>query len=470
MSVTETRDGVVPDLDIARIEELSGLGQEPDAKRVGDILDKARARGGLDLAETANLLQVRDPELRSAVFSTARAVKEGIYGRRMVLFAPLYASNECSNNCLYCAFRRDNRELQRRTLTMDEITGEIRILEDMGHKRILLVLGESPRSAVEYAADAMRTIYETRSGRGEIRRANVNMAPLAVEEFRHLRECGIGTYQCFMETYHPSQYAYLHPSGKKADYGWRLGVFDRAFAGGIDDVGLGVLYGLSDYRFDTLALLAHAQYLDTRYGVGPHTISFPRIEPAQNAPAAERIPHPVSDDEIMMVVAVIRLSCPYTGIIMTTRERPELRKQLLALGVSQLSAGSRTYPGAYADGRTHVEEAEQFALGDTRSLDAVTHELAESGYIPSFCTACYRLGRTGHDFMDKAKPGEIQGFCTPNAMLTFQEYLSDYASHETQAIGERVIEQALSEVLPVLRPIVEERLARIRDGSRDLYL
>jgi 2-iminoacetate synthase len=291
-----------------------------------------------------------------------------------------------------------------------------------------------------------------------------------VEDFRELKGSGIGTYQCFQETYHPQQYAYLHPSGRKADYGWRLGVLDRAFAGGIDDVGLGVLYGLCDYRFDTLAVLAHGQYLDTRYGVGPHTISFPRVEPAQNAPAAENIPYPVSDDEIMMAVAVIRLSCPYTGIIMTTREQPELRRELLGLGVSQLSAGSRTYPGAYADGRAHVEEAEQFALGDTRTLDAVIRELAESDYIPSFCTACYRLGRTGHDFMDKAKPGEIQSFCTPNAILTFQEYLSDYAGPETRAAGERVIDRALGEVLPALRQTVEERLARIRAGTRDLYL
>ena len=470
MTVTEKRDGIVPDLNIDRIEELAKEGREPDRSRVADILDKARAKAGLDLAETADLLRVRDPELRSAVFSAARDVKEGIYGRRMVLFAPLYASNECSNNCLYCAFRRENKDLRRRTLTMDEIAAEIRVLEDMGHKRVLLLTGEASESGVGYAVDAVRTIYETKVGRGEIRHVNVNVAPLSVEDFRRLKDVGIGTYQCFQETYHPEQYQYLHPSGQKADYGWRTGVFDRCFAAGIDDVGLGVLYGLYDYRFDTLAVLSHAQYLDQRYGVGPHTISFPRIEPAQNAPAAEKIPHPVSDDEIMMVVAVIRLSCPYTGIIMTTRERPELRRQLLALGVSQLSAGSRTYPGAYGDGRAHVEEAEQFALGDTRTLDAVTRDLAENGYIPSFCTACYRLGRTGHDFMDKAKPGDIQSFCTPNAILTFQEYLSDYASAETRAAGERVIEQALGEVIPALRQTVEERLARIRGGTRDLYL
>ncbi|MFB3880602.1 MAG: [FeFe] hydrogenase H-cluster radical SAM maturase HydG [Armatimonadota bacterium] len=470
MTATKHQGAVVPELDSERIEGLSGNRSAPDRGRIADILAKARTRCGLDLDETADLLWVSDPETREAVFAAAREVKEGIYGRRMVLFAPLYASNECSNNCLYCAFRRDNRELKRRTLTMPEIAEEVRILEEEGHKRVLLVLGESQRSAVEYAVEAVSTICQTKAGRGEIRRVNVNMAPLTTEQFRGLKGAGIGTYQCFQETYHPQQYAYLHPSGAKADHGWRLGVFDRAMAAGIDDVGLGVLYGLYDYRYDTLALMAHAHYLDERYGVGPHTISFPRVEPAQNAPAAESIPYPVSDDEIRMVVAAIRLSVPYTGIIMTTREAPALRRELLGLGVSQLSAGSRTYPGAYADGRAHVEEAEQFAIGDTRPPDAVIRELAENGYIPSFCTACYRLGRTGHDFMDKAKPGDIQSFCTPNALLTFQEYLCDYASGETRAAGERVIAEALAEVLPSLRPAVEARLAEVRAGKRDLYL
>jgi len=468
--IADSRTTAGPDLDLAQIEGLAGLRGEPDRHRLRDVLDKAQARRGLDLEETAELLRAREPELREQVLACAREVKEGIYGRRMVLFAPLYASNECSNNCLYCAFRRDNTDLIRKTLTVEEIEAEVRALEAMGHKRILLVLGESPGSAVEYAVDAVGAIYATKSGQGEIRRVNVNMAPLSVEDFAELKRAGIGTYQCFQETYHPDRYRHLHPSGQKADYNWRLSAFDRAFAGGIDDVGMGVLYGLYDSRFDTLALLAHAQYLDRRYGVGPHTLSFPRIEPAQNAPAANRIPSVVSDDEILLTVAALRLSCPYTGIIMTTRERPELRRRLLGLGVSQLSAGSRTYPGAYSDGRSHVEEEEQFAIGDTRSLDLVVQDLAEGGYIPSFCTACYRLGRTGHEFMEKAKPGEIQSFCTPNAILTFQEYLSDYATPETRAAGERVIDTAMVEVEPSMRPTVEARLARIRTGERDLYL
>jgi 2-iminoacetate synthase len=470
MAVRSTRDDAAPELGLGKIEDLLREPQALDGHRFADLLAKATSLAGLELAEVAALLQVTDVEARERVFAAAREVKESIYGRRMVLFAPLYASNECANNCLYCAFRRGNRELVRKTLTMEEIAEETRVLEEMVHKRVLLVVGEGPNSGVGYAVEAMRTIYETRSGRGEIRRVNANMAPLPVEGFRALKETGIGTYQCFQETYHPEQYRRLHPSGPKADYTWRVGVFDRAFAGGVDDVGMGVLFGLYHYRFDVLALLSHAQYLDRRYGVGPHTISFPRIEPAQNAPAAEHIPYPLSDEDVLLIVAVLRLAVPYTGIIMSTRESPAMRRELFGLGVSQLSAASRVYPGGYADGRAHVEEGEQFCLGDTRSLDLVVRDLGEHGYLPSFCTACYRLGRTGHDFMEIAKPGKIQRFCTPNALLTFQEYLLDYASPETRGVGERLIGEMLAEVAPRLRPMVEQRLAAIRGGQRDLYL
>lgn len=470
MSSGHTREDITPELDLAKIEELRARTAMPEEACLEEILAKARTRKGLSLEEVAALLTVRDPEARERVFATAREVKEGIYGRRMVLFAPLYASNECHNNCLYCAFRRDNTGLVRRTLSLEEIATEVRALEEEGHKRILLVTGESGKTGAEYAAEAVRTIYATRAGKGEIRRVNVNMAPLTVEGFRVLREAGIGTYQCFQETYHPEQYHRLHPSGPKADYAGRLGVFDRCFAAGVDDVGMGALLGLYDYRFEVLALLSHAAYLDKRYGVGPHTISFPRVEPAQNAPAAQRIPYPVSDEELKLIVATLRLAVPYTGLILSTRERPELRRQLVELGVSQLSAGSRTYPGGYADGRAHLEQEEQFTLADTRSLEEVIRELAESGYIPSFCTACYRLGRTGEHFMEMAKPGEIQQFCTPNGLLTFQEYLLDYAGPETRAVGERVIGEMLAETTPLLRPVVEARLAELRAGKRDLYL
>jgi 2-iminoacetate synthase len=468
MSVTGVRKSAL-DPDLARVDELRHAAP-PDASRLADVLAKARGLGGLALDEAAELLAVTGPEARAAVFAAAREVKERIYGRRMVLFAPLYASNECGNNCLYCAFRAANHDLVRHTLTMEEIAEEIRVIESMGHKRVLLVSGESGRSGADYAAEAIQTIYATRTDRGEIRRANVNMAPLTAEGFRVLKDAGVGTYQCFQETYHPDQYRRLHPSGPKADYEWRLGVFDRCFAGGVDDVGMGVLFGLYDHRFDVLALLAHAQYLDERYGVGPHTISFPRIEPAQNAPAAEHIPYPVSDQDIPLVVAVLRLAVPYTGIIMSTRESPAMRRQLFGLGVSQLSAASRTYPGGYGNGRAHIEAEEQFALGDTRSLDEVVRDLCEGDYLPSFCTSCYRLGRTGQHFMEMAKPGDIQQFCTPNALLTFQEYLLDFASAETRAVGEELIDRMLEEVRPSLRPTVEARLAEVRGGRRDLYL
>lgn len=469
MSVLSEQDLVVPELGLGAVDELLRHPVALDDSRLSDILAKARSLAGLELAEAAALLQA-GPAVREQVFAAAREVKERIYGRRVVLFAPLYASNECANNCLYCAFRRDNHDLVRKTLTQEEIAAEIRVLEDMGHKRVLLVLGESGGAGVDYAVKAIETTYATRSGRGEMRRANANMAPLPVAGFRALKAAGLGTYQCFQETYHPDQYRYLHPSGPKADYNWRLGVFDRAFAGGVDDIGLGVLFGLYDYRFDLLALLAHARYLDQRYGIGPHTISFPRIEPAQNAPAAEHIPYPVPDEALPLIVAVIRLAVPYTGIIMSTREAPAMRRQLLGLGVSQISAASRVYPGGYGDGRPHVEEGEQFCLGDTRPLDVVIRDLCEHGYLPSFCTACYRLGRTGHDFMEFAKPGEIQRFCTPNALLTFQEYLLDYASPETRAAGERLVSELLEEVTPALRPTVQARLAAIGAGERDLYL
>ena len=470
MSITTEARESGPQLDLRRIADLLRETEAPDRPRLSDILAKARLRLGLELDEVAALLMVSDPEQREEIYAAAREVKEGIYGRRMVLFAPLYASNECINSCLYCAFRKENRDLARRTLSMPDIVEETRALEDMGHKRVLLVLGERGKSDVDYAVEAIETIYATLSGRGEIRRVNVNMAPLTVEGFRALHEAGVGTYQCFQETYHPDQYRALHPSGRKADYHWRLGVFDRAFEGGIDDVGMGVLFGLYDFRFEVLALLAHTQYLDQRYGVGPHTISFPRLEPAQNAPAAENPPAPVADEDVPLIVAVLRLAVPYTGIIMSTRETPEMRRELFGLGVSQLSAASRVYPGAYRDGREHVESAEQFHVGDCRPLDEVISELCADGYLPSFCTACYRSGRTGEQFMSMAKPGEIQRFCTPNALLTFQEYLIDYASPETRAVGTRLLAGMLDQVEPPLKPALEQRLAEILRGERDRYL
>jgi len=460
-------------IDEERVHAIIASTRVPELSEVEEILAKAGELKGLSLEDTARLLNVTDDDALERIFAKAREIKEAIYGKRLVLFAPLYVSNECVNNCLYCAFRRDNRSLPRRTLDFDEIREEVLTLEAKGHKRLLLVSSENPRkTGIDYLVRAIETVYDTRNGRGEIRRLNVNAAAMTTEEFRRLKEARIGTYQLFQETYHRETYKRAHPPGPKANYAWHLTAMCRAQEAGIDDVGMGVLYGLYDYRFEVLATLMHAQYLEREYGVGPHTISVPRIEPAENAPLAEKVPYPVSDRDFKKLVAVLRLAVPYTGIILSTRERAELRNELFALGVSQISAGSRTAPGAYRKASDDsAPEGSQFSLGDHRSLDEVIYEISQMGYIPSFCTACYRLGRTGQDFMDLAKPGLIQQFCAPNAILTFAEYLEDYASHRTREVGWKAIQQHLNSLPnPKLRARTEELLAKIRNGERDLYL
>jgi 2-iminoacetate synthase len=460
-------------IDEERIHAILASTRVPELSEVEEILAKAGELKGLSLEDTARLLNVTDDDALERIFAKAREIKEAIYGKRLVLFAPLYVSNECVNNCLYCAFRRDNRSLPRRTLDFDEIREEVLTLEAKGHKRLLLVSSENPRkTGIDYLVRAIETVYNTRNGRGEIRRLNVNAAAMTTEEFRRLKEARIGTYQLFQETYHRETYKRAHPPGPKANYAWHLTAMCRAQEAGIDDVGMGVLYGLYDYRFEVLATLMHAQYLEREYGVGPHTISVPRIEPAENAPLAEKVPYPVSDRDFKKLVAVLRLAVPYTGIILSTRERAELRNELFTLGVSQISAGSRTAPGAYRKASDDsAPEGSQFSLGDHRSLDEVIYEISQMGYIPSFCTACYRLGRTGQDFMDLAKPGLIQQFCAPNAILTFAEYLEDYASHRTREVGWKAIQQHLNSLPnPKLRARTEELLGKIRNGERDLYL
>lgn len=439
---------------------------DPAAARA--VIAKARELKGLDLAETAVLLQTQDPAVLEDMFHAAREVKESIYGKRLVLFAPLYISNLCQNNCLYCAFRAGNPKIQRRALTQEEIREEVLHLIRMGQKRLLLVAGEAyPKEGLEYIFQSIATVYATKEGRGEIRRLNVNIAPLTVEEFRDLRACKIGTYQLFQETYHLPTYRKLHVSGPKADYHWRLTAPGRAFEGGINDVGVGVLFGLYDFRYEILALLQHIRHLESVYGMGPHTISVPRLEPAEGSDLAAHPPYPVGDEDFKRIVAILRLAVPYTGIIMTTRETPKMRSITFALGVSQISAGSRTSPGGYREGEPATA---QFQLGDHRSLDEVVRDLLPQGYIPSFCTACYRLGRTGLDFMDLAKPGLIKQFCLPNAILTFKEYLEDYASAETRAAGETVLARNLEEIpVAARRQETEERLQRIEHGERDLY-
>jgi 2-iminoacetate synthase len=456
-------------IDEASISESLDAAQTPDAARLSELLAKARERHGLTRDEVAELVRVTEPDAVEAIFEAAREVKSRIYGERVVLFAPLYVSNECVGNCLYCGYRRDNTELERRTLSEEEIGAEVRWLIDHGYKRLLLVFGEHHCNDVHAMVRATESVYRTRRGNGEIRRVNINAAPLSYEDFCVLKPAGIGTFQVFQETYHRETYRQAHPSGPKADYDWRLTVWDRCFPSGIDDMGLGVLFGLYDWRWDLLALLDHAAYLDRTYGVGPHTLSVPRLEPALNAPWANHPPAPVSDDEFKRIVALIRLAVPYTGMILSTRETPDMRRECMRLGISQISAGSRTSPGGYTD--HHADEDErQFTIGDHRTLDEVMHDLCVMGYLPSFCTACYRSGRTGQNFMALAKPGTIHLMCLPNALLTFKEYLLDYASPTTREAGEKIIQRHLQDVRrESLRREVEERMARLAKGERDLY-
>jgi 2-iminoacetate synthase len=461
----------IPEINDEAIEQSLAFGQKADASKIREVLAQARELNGLSAHEVSALTQVNTPELLDEVFHTARFVKEMIYGRRLVLFAPLYISNLCTNDCLYCGFRVGNKELQRRYLKQDEIAREVKELVEEGHKRILLVAGESyPSEGFSYVLKSIETIYATRSGSGEIRRVNVNVAPLTVDEFKALKETGIGTYQLFQETYHKPTYASVHKGGKKRNYDWRISGMDRAMQAGIDDVGIGVLFGLYDWRYEILALMQHINHLEKRFGIGPHTISVPRLEPALGADLSSRPPHPVSDADFRKLVAIIRLAVPYTGIIMSTREGVDIRRETFALGVSQISAGSRTNPGGYADDRDNPSEASQFSLGDHRSLDEVVRDLVTLGYIPSFCTACYRLGRTGQDFMDLAKPGEIKQHCDPNGLSTFQEYLDDYASQETRRCGLKLIDDRLAQLDSQSRTASEKMLALVRSGQRDVFV
>lgn len=453
----------------AAIEQALQASADKDAGHVREILAKATELKGLDLPEVAVLSSISDPELLSELFATARQVKDTIYGARLVLFAPLYISNLCHNDCLYCAFRVRNKQLHRRALSQDEIRQEVENLVGQGHKRVLLVTGESyPEEGFSYILKSIETIYSVkRPPSGEIRRVNVNIAPLEIDEFRELKKTAIGTFQLFQETYHRETYRKVHASGKKRDYDWRVLGVDRAMEAGIDDDGVGILFGLFDWRFEIIALMQHVGHLEERFGVGPHTISVPRLEPAIGSDIANHPPHPVSDLDFRKIVAILRLAVPYTGIIMSTRETANLRRETFALGVSQISAGSRTNPGGYTD---DVDETRaQFQLGDHRSVDEVIRDVATMGYLPSFCTGCYRLGRTGGDFMDLAKPGDIKQHCDPNGMSTFLEYLLDYGSPETREIGEALIARHMAEMDEAPRRTSKRLVARVRAGERDVY-
>jgi len=458
----------IPWIDEPAIFRTLDAHQSSDAGEVRAVLARGRELQGLGADEMAALMNVSDPALLAELFAAASDVKDTIYGRRLVVFAPLYVSNLCGNECTYCAFRARNRSLARRALSQEEIAREVRILIDQGHKRVLLVAGESyPREGFSYVLKSIDTIYGVTHGNGEVRRVNVNVAPLSVAEFRALAERKIGTYQLFQETYHDATYASVHLGGKKKDYEWRVTAMDRAMEAGINDVGIGVLFGLFDWRFELLALRQHIEHLEGRFGVGPHTISVPRMEPATGSDLALHPPHPVSDVDFRKIVAVLRLAVPYTGIIMSTRESAVIRRETFALGVSQISAGSRTNPGGYSE--SEREDASQFCLGDHRPLDEVIRDVASLGYIPSFCTGCYRLGRTGADFMDLAKPGDIKQHCDPNGLSTFLEYLIDYASPETRAVGDLCIARALQLMDEWPRTRSEQLMARVAAGERDVY-
>jgi len=454
------------------IQELLESASSATLEDVREIINKGRNAEGLTPHETAILLQNHSKGTTDLLFDAAHTVKEKIYGKRLVFFAPLYVSNYCVNNCYYCGYRTSN-PIKRRRLDGHEIEKEIIALEAMGHKRIALETGEDPVNCpIEYVIDAIKKIYSVKDKRGSIRRANVNIAATTVENYRKLKQAGIGTYILFQETYHRETYAKMHPSGPKRDYDWHTTAMDRAMEGGIDDVGFGVLFGLYDYKFEVLSLLLHSLHLEERFGVGCHTISVPRIRPATGV-SIEDFPHLVGDEDFKRIVAIIRLAVPYTGMILSTREKADFRDRVIELGISQLSAGSCTGVGGYhkdIEGKFE-ETVGQFQVEDQRTTDEVLQSVCESGYIPSFCTACYRRGRTGDRFMPLAKSGEIQNLCQPNAILTFKEFLLDYASEKTRKIGEQTIKDHLAQIPnPKVRDETQKRLAKLENGERDLYL
>ncbi|HHX49853.1 MAG TPA: [FeFe] hydrogenase H-cluster radical SAM maturase HydG [Clostridia bacterium] len=440
-----------------------------DQYYIRELISKARECHGLTYREGAVLLSIKDQDLLAEMLQAAREIKESIYGKRIVLFAPLYVSNYCINNCRYCGYKRSNHNLVRRRLSQEELKKEIEILEEMGHKRIALEAGEDPvNCGLDYIIDCINTIYSLKFKNGSIRRINVNIAATTVEEYRRLREAEIGTYVLFQETYHRPTYEDLHPSGPKSDYNWHTTAMDRARAAGIDDVGIGVLYGLYDYRYETIAMLMHSEHLDRDTGVGPHTISVPRIRAAEGV-SLQEYPYLVSDEDFVKIIAVLRLAVPYTGMILSTREKPHFRDQVIATGISQISAGSCTGVGGYAEQeKLELREKSQFEVEDHRSPSQILQSLCEGGYIPSYCTACYRAGRTGERFMEFAKNGEIHNYCLPNAVLTFAEYLLDYGDEKLRQVGQKTIETALQDIPnPKVQQATRGKLELIQAGQRD---
>lgn len=435
---------------------------------ISSIIEKARACKGITHREAALLLECNDPELLEEIFSLAKEIKQKFYGNRIVMFAPLYLSNYCVNSCVYCPYHIKNKTIARKKLSQEDIKHEVIALQDMGHKRLALEAGEDPlHNPIEYILESIKTIYGIKHKNGAIRRVNVNIAATTVENYRKLHEAGIGTYILFQETYHKENYEKLHPRGPKSNYAYHTEAMDRAMEGGIDDVGLGVLFGLNTYKYDFTGLLMHAEHLEATYGVGPHTISVPRICSADDINAAD-FENAISDEIFQKIVAIIRIAVPYTGMIISTRESQKSREKVLELGISQISGGSRTSVGGYAVEETPEENSSQFDISDNRTLDEIVSWLLKLGYIPSFCTACYREGRTGDRFMSLVKTGQIANCCSPNALMTLQEYLEDYASPETKALGTKMIREQMEKIPnPAIKRRAIENLKYIGEGKRD---
>lgn len=439
-------------------------------ERVRAVIAKSLNKQRLTLEETAVLINATDPELIEEIKQGARDLKEKVYGNRIVLFAPLYIGNRCTNNCKYCGFRASNRFALRKTLSDHEIVKEVEALEDNGQKRLILVYGEHPDYNAEYIAHTVRLVYRVKKGNGEIRRVNINAAPLDIDGYRVVKDAGIGTYQIFQETYHKETYAKYHLGGKKMDYDWRITGLDRAQEAGIDDVGIGALFGLYDWRFEVLSLVRHTNHLEACYNVGPHTISFPRIQDAASADIDPR--YMVSHDEFVRLVAILRLAVPYTGMILTARENAQVRREVIRFGVSQIDGGTKLELGSYSDSVNQQQDLnkEQFKINDDRSLNEIIDELLDNNYLPSFCTACYRKGRTGEHFMEFSVPGFIKRFCSPNAILTLAEYLEDYAPADTAEKGWKVIEDNLKDLETTKNTTeIRKRIELIKEGKRDLY-
>ncbi|MFZ4399939.1 MAG: [FeFe] hydrogenase H-cluster radical SAM maturase HydG [Bacteroidales bacterium] len=439
-------------------------------ERVREIIEKSLSKQRLTLEETAVLINASDPVLIEEIKQGARKLKQTVYGNRIVLFAPLYVGNKCINNCKYCGFRAENKAAIRKTLSDQELIEEVEALEDNGQKRLILVYGEHPAYSPEYIAHTVEVVYGVKKGNGEIRRVNINAAPLDIDGFRTVKDSGVGTYQVFQETYHPEAYKTYHLGGKKMDYEYRLTSLDRAQEAGLDDVGIGALFGLYDWRFEVMGLVRHANHLEACYNVGPHTISFPRIQSASSLDMDDK--YIVKDEEFSRLVAILRLAVPYTGLILTARESSKIRDEVISFGVSQIDGGTKLELGSYAATKNENQDLnrEQFAINDNRSLNEIIEDLLEKDYLPSFCTACYRLGRTGEHFMEFSVPGFIKRYCTPNAILTLAEYLCDYAPENTAHKGWQVIETNLEKLEDEKsKTEIKSRIEKIKSGNRDLY-